>query len=126
MYPKFLVSSPGKAWIQEGSRWVELPLLTPQDGFVMVDTDPNAQTLSSATDPYDPLFMRILRNSQLLDLILGDVLDATLPVWRRMDDRFTEASAVPPYTQAVFRVRHSNANGKVIAFVPQRFEKAYG
>lgn len=126
IYPKFLVSSPGKCWIQEMDRWVELPLLTPQDGFVMVDTDPNMQTLSSATDPYDPLFMRILRNSQLLDLILGDLLDTTLPVWRRMEDRFTEAMQVPPHSQGIFRVRHSNANGKVVAFVPQRFEKAYG
>jgi len=126
IYPRFLVSSPGKCWIQELDRWVELPLLTPQDGFVMVDTDPNAQTLSSATDPYDPLFMRILRNSQLLDLILGDLLDTTLPVWRRMEDRFTEAMQVAPHSQGIFRVRHSNANGKVVAFVPQRFEKAYG
>lgn len=129
-FPKFLVSSPGKFWIKEADRWVAGPLLTPQDGFVLVDTDPNAQALSSATDPYDPLFMRILRNSQILELIsdplLGGLLDSTLPVWRRMDDRFTEASLIPPYSEGVLGVRHSNADGKVIAFVHQRFEKAYG
>lgn len=129
-YPKFLVSSPGKCWIQEGSRWVELPLLTPQDGFILVDTDPNEIACTSTTDPYDPVFMRILRNSQILTLIsdhlLGGLLDTTLPVWRRMTDRFTEASAIPAYSDGILRVRHSNANGKVIAFVPQRYEKAYG
>ena len=130
VYPKFLVSAPGKCWIQEGSRWVELPLLTAKDGFILVDTDPNEIACTSTKDPYDPVFMRILRNSQVLTLIsdnlLGGLLDTTLPVWRRMTDRFTEASAVPAYSQGIFRVRHSNADGKVIAFVPQRFERAYG
>lgn len=126
VYPKFLVSSPGKAWIKEGDRWVELPLLTPQDGYVMVDTDPNAQTLTSTTDPYDPLFMQILRNSQLLDLLFHDILVSTEPVWKRMEDRFTEASKVPPRTLADLRVRHSNADGRITAFIPQRFTKGFG
>lgn len=125
VYPKFLVSSPGKCWIQEGDRWVELPLLSPQDGYVMVDTDPNAQTLTATTDPVDPLFMRILRNSQLLDVLLHDLLSITLPVWRRMEDRFTEASKIPPRTPAAVKVRHSNADGRVTMFVPQRYSKGF-
>lgn len=126
VYPKFLVSSPGKAWIQEGTRWVELPLLTPQDGYVMVDTDPNSQPLTSAKDPYDPLFMKILRNSQLLDLLFGDLLSLTEPVWKRFDDRFTELSQIPPRTLAAVKVRHSNADGQITMLLPQRYEKGFG
>ena len=38
-WPKFLVSSPGRAWIQDGDgRMVPMPLLTPQDGYMLVDT----------------------------------------------------------------------------------------
>jgi hypothetical protein len=72
---KFLVSSPGRAWIQDGpnGRMIELPLLTPSDGTVLVDTDPTARTLTAATDPVDPLFYRIARNSQLLDFFLHDL-----------------------------------------------------
>ncbi len=125
-YPKFIVSSPGKAWIQEGDRWVPLPLLTPQDGYVLVDTDPNARTLTASTDPVDPLFYKILHNSQLLDFLLHDLLSSTLPVWRRMRESFTEASLIPPKTIAKLKVRHSNANGSITAIVPQRYGMAYG
>ena len=126
VYPRFLVSSPGNAWIKEGDRWVELPLFTPQDGWVLVDTDPNSQTLTAANDPVDPYVMKILRNSQLLDMLLHDILSSTEPVWQRMEDRFTEASQIPPRTLAHIGVRHSNADGKIIAFVPQRYEKGFG
>lgn len=126
VYPKFIVSSPGKAWIQEGDRWVPLPLLTPQDGYVLVDTDPNQRTLTSSTDPVDPLFFRILRNSQLLDFLLHDLITSTLPVWRRMRESFTEASMIPPKTVANLRVRHSNADGSITAIVPQRYGMAFG
>lgn len=125
VYPQFLVSSPGKCWIQEADRWVELPLFTPQDGWVLVNTDPNKMPLVGQFDPVDPLFMKILRNSQILDLLLGDIINSTLPVWRRMDDRFSEVSKIGPRTQARIKVRHSNSRGKVICLMPQRYMKGY-
>jgi len=124
-YPKFIVSSPGKAWIKEGDHWVELPLLTPKDGYVLVDTDPNARTLTASTDPVDPLLFRILRNSQFADLILHDLLATGLPVWRRMKGSFSEASKIPPKTLTTLHVRHSNANGSITAIMPQRYAMAY-
>jgi hypothetical protein len=44
-FAKFLVSSPGRAWIQDGpgGPMIKLPLLTPADGTVLVDTDPTAR-----------------------------------------------------------------------------------
>lgn len=125
-WPRFLVSSPGRAWIQDGinGRMVALPLLSVQDGAMLVDTDPMSRTLTCATDPVDPLLYQIMRNSQLLDVILGDVLDSTLPVWRRFKGRFT--TPIPPRTVANLKVYHSDSTGTVTMLVPQRFHKAYG
>ncbi|WP_396909512.1 hypothetical protein [Mycolicibacterium sp.] len=125
VYPRFIVSSPGKAWIKEGDNWIELPLLTPKDGYVLVDTDPNARTLTASTDPVDPLLFKILRNSQLIDFVLHDIVNSTLPVWRRMKGSFSPASQIPPKTLATLHVRHSNADGSITAIVPQRFAMAY-
>ena len=68
-WPKFLVSAPGQAWIEDGPGgvMVELPLLTDKDGTVLVDTNPLARTLTATTDPIDRLFFQIARNSQLID-----------------------------------------------------------
>jgi hypothetical protein len=125
VFPKFLISSPGRAWIQDGpgGNMIELPLLTPDDGIVLVDTDPMARTLTSATDPVDPLFYRIARNSQFLDFFLHDLLDTGLPVWRRFEGRFT--TPWPAKSTLRIKVRHSQSNGKVVALVPQRFDKSY-
>ena len=125
-WPRFIVSAPGRAWIQDGigGKMVALPLLTDQDGTMLVDTDPTARTLTCETDPVDPLLYQIMRNSQLLDIILRDTLDSTLPVWRRFKGRFT--TPIPPRTVASLKVYHSDPNGTVTMLVPQRFEKAYG
>ncbi|WP_238391441.1 MULTISPECIES: hypothetical protein [unclassified Mycolicibacterium] len=125
VWPKFLVSGPGRAWIQDGpgGRMVPLPLLSPSDGEVLVDTDPTARTLTATKDPVDPLFYRIARNSQFLDFFLHDITDQGLPVWRRFNDRFT--TPWPAKSTLRIKVRHSQGGGKVVALVPQKFDKAY-
>jgi hypothetical protein len=124
-FPKFLVSSPGRAWIEDGpgGKMVELPLLTPQDGTVLVDTDPTARTITSATDPVDPLFYRIARNSQLLEFFLHDITSGGLPVWRRFYGRFS--TPWPAKTVCRIKVRHSNAGGSITALMPQKYGSAY-
>lgn len=124
-WPKFLISSPGRTWIEDGpgGRMVPLPLLQPDDGVVLVDTDPQARTLTASKDPVDPLFYRIARNSQLLDFILHDITDAGLPVWRRFEDRFTVPW--PARTTCRIKVQHSNAAGSVTALMPQKYQMAY-
>ncbi|SHU53788.1 hypothetical protein [Mycobacteroides abscessus] len=127
-FPKYLVSAPGRIWIQDGisTRMVELPMLLPDDGVVLVDTDPMARTLTAAKDPVDPLFFQIARNSQFLDFFLHDLLVSGLPVWRRMTDRFTEQGALPARSETIVKVRHSNPDGVISAIVPQRYKMAYG
>ena len=126
VWPKFLVSSPGIACIQDGpgGPMIELPLLTPDDGVILVDTDPTARTLTAATDPVDPLFMRLARNSALLDFILHDILVSTMPVWRRFYGRFT--TPWPAQTICRIKVQHTNAGAQVSGLMPQLFERAWG
>jgi hypothetical protein len=125
-WPKFLVSSPGQAWIEDGPGgvMVELPLLTENDGTVLVDTNPIARTLTATTDPIDRLFFQIARNSQLIDFILHDRLATTLPVWQRFNGRFTQPW--PRRTVNRIKVRHSQLGGQVAVFMPQRYESGYG
>ena len=125
-WPKFLVSSPGRAWIQDGvgGKMVPLPLLTAKDGTCLVDTDPTARTLTCATDPVDPLLYKIMRNSQLLDVILHDTLISTEPVWKRFPYRFT--TPTPARTQASLKVYHSDGMGAVQVLMPQKYDKCYG
>jgi hypothetical protein len=124
-WPKFLVSAPGRAWIEDGpgGQMVELPLLFPQDGTVLVDTDPTARTLTAATDPIDPLFLRIARNSQLLEFLLHDLTASGLPVWRRFYGRFT--TPWPAKSVCRIKVRHSNAGGRIDVLMPQKYGMAY-
>lgn len=124
-WPKFLVSSPGRAWIQDGDgRMVPLPLLTDQDGYMLVDTDPTARMLTCATDPVDPLFVQLARRSQVLDFLLHDQLVQTLPVWRRSSQRFM----VPYGPRQIhhMKVMHSDPTGSITAIMPQRFNLAWG
>lgn len=125
-WPKFLISSPGRAWIEDGpgGRMVELPLLSPNDGVVLVDTDPTKRTLTASKDPVDPLFYRIARNIDLLDFLLDDITNQGLPVWRRFNGRFT--TPWPAKTVNRIKVRHSNAGGTIIGMMPQRFSSAFG
>lgn len=125
-WPKFLISSPGRTWIQDGpgGPMVQLPLMFPADGTVLVDTDPTARTLTAATDPIDPLFFRIARNSELLEFFLHDITASGLPVWRRFNGRFT--TPWPAKTVSRIKVQHSNAGGSVTAIMPQKFGMAYG
>jgi hypothetical protein len=131
-WPKFLVSAPGRAWIQDGDgRMVPLPLLTGPDyagnggdGYMLVDTDPTARMLTCSTDPVDPLFFQLARRSMILDFLLHDTLVSTLPVWRRSNQRFMVPYA--PHTLHHITVYHSDPTGSITCIMPQEFDRAYG
>jgi hypothetical protein len=131
-YPKYVVSPPGIAWIQNGwnadgsPQMLQLPLLTPEDGFLLVDTDPDARTLQCVTDPVDPLFMQILQNSSLLEVLLGPEINSTKPIWQQFKFSFTEAAMVPPRTVANLTAWHSNEGGTITCIMPQTYKMAWG
>lgn len=122
--PFFIYTGPGRAWVQDGmtTRMVELPLLSAADGYVLVDTNEDARTLTASTDPVDNLFYDLVRQSRVLDFFLHDIATLGLPVWRRAPGiRFT--SQIPPRTVANLKVRHDTAGGTVTVLMPQRFKR---
>lgn len=128
VYPMFIYTPPGRAWVQDGmtNRLQELPLITAKDGYVLCDTDPSHRTLSASKDPVDELFydllMDFIRQSRILNFFLHDLTSLELPVWRRQPGiRFT--SQIPPHTVANLRVRHNTGGGTVICLMPQRFKR---
>lgn len=126
-WPKFLVSSPGRAWIEDGpgtGNMVPLPLTTPDRGTFMVDTDPNAQTISEVNDPVNPLFYQILNNSGFIDLILGDFAKQDEPLWKQFNGHFFVPA--PARTRCTYKVYHSQDGGTVQLLMPQQFYMAYG
>lgn len=123
-HPLYIVSAPGKAWVEDGNsgRLVELPFLAESDGFVLVDTDPTQRTLTASGDPVDNVFYAIARQSKILDFLLWELDETGLPVWQRFDKRFM--SSVPPKTVASLRVKHSHPNGTITAIMPQRYRRS--
>lgn len=128
-WPKYIVEGPGMVTIQDGitDRMVELPEIFATDGLVLVDTDPAARTLTGSKDPVDNLFYQLIRNSEILDYILGDLTnaDSGLPVGRRMPGGIGFASPIPAKAVTHVKVTHTNPNGKVTAVVPQLFKMGY-
>jgi hypothetical protein len=122
VWPLFLYSGPGRAWVQDGmtNNMIPLPTLSAGDISGLVDTDPAHRTLTGATDPVDNIFYQFIRSSQILDFFLHDLEALGLPLWRRANGiRFT--SQIPPRTVANLKVRHDTAGGTVVAMLPQRF-----
>jgi len=128
-FPKYIVEGAGLVTIQDGitDRMVELPEIYPGDGAVLVDTDPAKRTLTAANDPADKLFYKIIRNSEILDYLLGDVTDADsgVPVGRRMPGGIGFTSQLPAKANTSIRVTHTNPNGKITAVVPQWYKMGY-
>lgn len=123
-YVSFVVSSPGQASVQDNNsdRMVELPYTSAADGDFLVDTEPGHRTLTAANDAVDNLFFKIARSSKILNFFLHDLTNLGLPMQLRFDKRFVYS--IPPKTVVTFTVGHTNPNGTITAFVPQRFKRS--
>ncbi|OBB58038.1 hypothetical protein A5755_26975 [Mycolicibacterium fortuitum] len=128
-WPKYIVEGAGHVTIQDGitDRMVELPEIFATDGLVLVDTDPAARTLTGSKDPVDNLFYQLIRNSEILDYILGDLTkaDSGLPVGRRMPGGIGFASPIPAKAVTHVKVTHTNPAGKITAVVPQWYRMGF-
>lgn len=132
-YPKFIIEGStlhdGDVTIQDGvtDRMVPLPRIFPKDGLILVDTDPAKRTLTSSTDPVDNLFYQVIRNSEILDYLLGDLTsaDSGLPVGRRMPGGIGFTSQIPPHSTAHIKVTHTNPAAKITCIVPQWYRMGY-
>ena len=128
-WPKYIVEGAGKVTIQDGisNRMVALPEIFESDGLVLVDTDPAKRTLTASTDPADNLYYQLIRNSEILDYLLGEVpnADSGLPVGRRIPGGVGFTSQLPAKATSTVRATHSNQRGKITAIVPQWWKMGF-
>jgi hypothetical protein len=123
-YVTFFVSSPGQAILQDNysRRMVPMPTTNANIGTFMVDTEPGHRTLTAGTDPHDSLAFDFIRQSQVLNYLLGDVANQGVPLQLTWNDRFM--FAIPPKTTVQLTVAHSNPLAVITAVVPQRYKRS--
>jgi len=123
-YVSYLVSSPGQAVVQDNNSasMVPLPATQAQDGPYWCDTEPGHRTLTASADPVDNPLYKFLRSSVILDYLLHDLASLGLPLQLRFDRRFVYQ--IPPQTVVTLQVQHTDPNGQIVAFVPQRFKRS--
>ena len=132
-WPKFIVEGFSRkgdtVTIEDGDtdRVVELPEFFDTDGAVLVDTDPAKRTLTASTDAVDTWYWKLIRNSEILDYVLGDIsnADSGVPVGRRMPGGIGFSSQLPPKANTSIKVTHTNPRGKITAIVPQWYRMGY-
>src|SRR4029077_4291209 len=130
---KFIVegstAKEGGCTIQDGitDRMVGLPRIFQKDGMILVDTDPSKRTLTGEHDPVDDVFHKFIRNSEILDFLLGDLTsaDSGLPVGRRMPGGIGFGSQIPAKTDAYIKVTHTNPSAKITAIVSQWYKMGF-
>ncbi|MBU8834587.1 hypothetical protein [Mycolicibacterium goodii] len=101
---------------------IEVPELQPGE-HAIIDTDPSHRLAITTKDPVDNLAKKFVRNSELLNWILGEYGDSGIPLLKRFKGQgFT--IPIPPRSTATLPIKHSNVGGKIYVQVPQRYEMA--
>lgn len=127
-HPKFIVTGRGKVSVQDGigGKMVALPEFYDSDGaYMMVDTDPTRQTITTANEPVDDKLAKFLSNSQLLEAMFHDQVQKAIPAQRRVEGGVLFDQSIPPRTVAHLRVEHSNPQGTVTCVMPQHYRMAW-
>lgn len=120
----YLISGAGLCQVQDNdsNSMVQLPMIFPTDGAVLVNTDPAQRTLTAENDPSDNVFYDIARSSGILNFFLSPFDQQDEPIWQRQYTRFVYS--VAPETATHFSVAHTNPNAVITAFLPQRYRRA--
>lgn len=123
-YATFFVSSPGQAIVQDNdsTRLVPLPITSKATGTYMCDTEPGHRALTAASDPRDNLLFDYIRQSQVLNFLLGGIANEGVPLQLRWSNRFMYM--VPPKTSVTLTVGHTSHTGVITAVLPQRFKRS--
>ncbi|WP_100462465.1 hypothetical protein [Mycobacteroides abscessus] len=101
---------------------IDVPELNPGEHCI-IDTDPAHRIAITAQDPPDNLLKKFIRNSELLNWILGEYGDTGLPLLQRFKGQGFSIP-IPPRTVATIPVSHNQPGGKIWCQLPQRFESA--
>lgn len=127
-YPKVLIRGAGQVSFQDGidGDMIQLPKFYDTDGdYMMVDTDPSRQTITTAVDQVDDQIYKYMRNSQLLEVMMHDFLESKLPAQRRIPGGIGFSNPIPPRTVANLHVTHSNLSGSVTMIMPQPYRMSW-
>lgn len=127
-HPKFIVTGPGKVRVQDGidGKMVPLPEFYDSDGeFMMVDTDPTRQTITTTNEPVDNALAKFLSNSQLLEAMFHDQVQRATPAQRRVPGGVLFDQPIPARTVAHLVVEHDNPQGTVTCVMPQHYRMAW-
>lgn len=127
-HPKFIVTGRGNVSVQDGigGKMVKLPEFYDSDGaYMMVDTDPTRQTITTANEPVDDKLAKFLSNSQLLEAMFHDQVQRATPAQRRVPGGVLFDQPIPARTVAHLRVEHDNPQGTVTVVMPQHFRTAW-
>ena len=128
-YAKFIITGPGKTIkVQDGidGKMVQLPEFYDTDGaFMLVDTDPDRQTITTANEPVDSGLAKFLRNSQLLEAMFHDQVQKSIPAQRRVAGGVLFDNPIPARTVAHLKVEHDNPQGTVQVVCPQHYRTAW-
>lgn len=101
---------------------IDVPELAPGE-HAIIDTDPSHRIAITTKDPVDNLVKKFVRNSELLNWILGEYGDTGIPLLRRFKGQGFSIP-IPPRSVATLPIKHSRAGGRIYVQVPQRFEMA--
>lgn len=125
---KYLITGKGTIRVQDGvgGKMVELPEFYDTDGaYMMVDTDPNRQTIGTANEPVDDLLWKYMSNSHLLEAMFHEQVKKTVPAQRRIPGGVLFDQPIPPMTVAHLKVEHSNPQGTITAILGQHYRTAW-
>lgn len=127
-YPKFLITGKGTVRVQDGTggKMVDLPEFYDTDGeFMLVDTDPNRQTIVTANEPASDNLAKFMRNSQLFEAMFHDQVQKSIHAQRRIDGGVLFDNSIPEQSVAHLRVEHTNPQGTVTCIMPQHYRTAW-
>lgn len=127
-HPKYIITGRGNVSVQDGigGKMVKLPEFYDSDGaFMMVDTDPTRQTITTANEPVDDGLAKFMRNSQLLEAMFRTQVQKSIPAQRRVPGGVLFDNPIPMRTVAHLKVEHDNPQGTVTAVMPQHFRCAW-
>lgn len=123
-YVQYIINGSGTAMVQDNNSAImeKLPLIFDTDGPCLVDTDPQARTLTASNDPVDSAFYKYLQSSSVLNFLLSNIDERGEPWWQRGYVRFVYS--VPPQTVVAFGVAHTNPEATITVLVQQRYKRS--
>lgn len=99
---------------------IEVPELLPGEHAV-IDTDPTHRIAITAIDPVDNIVKKFVRQSELLNWLLGEYGSSGLPLLQRFRGQGFSIP-IPPRSVATMPIVHERLGGRIWVQLPQLFD----